>query len=263
MSKKNYYKVELGLVSEIIFEMLNQYGLMEENVFKVNETSIHFTIHGIKRWVFCIYVNMHPSGSKKIIRFAGNKLDYIVDGLSGTDCICNQIMNSQPLILNTIEVPCGILLAKGPFESNIQDNRYLIQKVLTYDMIRDLCHLKSNRLITEFSFAPDMDSFIPWIISEYYYYHLRRHILIPMYGQFVLRARAYLMASWLKLKFGKHIKIKSIRNLLHEKGYMPKYQIVYESMDTEVNYYITTKFEKKPIGWDITFMNKTSLNTQQ
>jgi hypothetical protein len=228
-------------IKKCVFNILKDAGFTISNVkeldgyfiFNFGEKSVyHFDIKEIKNWKFGLWiVDTKDDNGFDIYRITlfGDKEDWI-----------DKFKPSAVPVTDTIEIPISFFNDNDPSDEEVH---YEIDCELSWDLIKDLNHLKYTRIFKEYIINSGCDSFVQWYIGQLKLFKIR-----PL-KQNIARK---ITSVW-------HFFIKNYINTKYKK-YIEDVEIVKTSFykhDTDINVTFKKELSNDVIDVIIEEINKT------
>lgn len=188
-------------IKKCVFNILKDAGFTVTNVeeldgyyiFDFGEKSVyHFSIKEIKNWKFGLWiVDTKDDDEIDIYRIAlfGDKVDWI-----------DKFKPSAVSITDTIEIPISFFNNNDPSD---EDVNYEIDCELSWDLIKDLHHLKHTRIFKEYIINSSCESFVQWYIGQlklFKIYPLKQNI-----ARKITSVWHFFIKNYISVKYKKYI----------------------------------------------------------
>lgn len=188
-------------IKNCVFNILKDAGFTITNVeeldgyyiFDFGEKSVyHFDIKEIKNWKFGLWiVDTKDDSGFDIYRIAlfGDKVDWI-----------DKFKPSAVPVTNTIEIPIPFFNDNDPSDEEVS---YEINCELSWDLIKDLHHLKHTRVFKEYIINSGSESFVQWYIEQLKLFKIRP--LKQNVARKITSVWHFFIKNYISIKYKKYI----------------------------------------------------------
>lgn len=188
-------------IKEIIFKELQGAGFTITDIyepggyfiFKDTKNSIfHFSIKEIPYWKFGLWIHDKKSEKCYLVDLFGEKVDWIDKFKPGRCSLDTEI--------------------RVKYYSNHQDyDEYYEPGWVVTNLLDKLNHLKTDRLITEYSLGSTPESFLKWYWNEFKYYNIQKPITDWWENKGVVPFLK-VISWWIGFKYRKYLKCRPFKD---------------------------------------------------